>query len=335
MGNHGESIVTLLRSKITGTGSYLPEKIMTNNDLAKFVDTSDSWITERSGIKKRHYIADNQATSDMGVIAAQRAIQASGLDKNDIDMIICATTTPDLIFPATASIIQRKLGIDNHCPAFDIQAVCAGFIFALNTADKYIQAGEAKNILVIGAESLSRIIDFKDRTTCVLFGDGAGAFILSATEGQGNNDDTGILSTALHTKGALNDILKCAGGVGTFENQFGYLQMEGKEVFKAAVTYLTEVMFETLEKVGLTGQDIDFVVPHQANQRIMTATAKKIGVSDDAVISTIADHGNTSAASIPLAFDVAVRDGRIQKGHLVLVEAIGGGMSWGGALIRI
>ena len=327
--------MSIIRTKILGTGGYLPEQIVTNHDLEKIVDTSNEWIVQRSGIHERRKIADHQTTSDLGGAAALQAIESAGIDKNQIDMIICATTTPDLIFPSTASIIQRKLGIDNLCPAFDVQAVCAGFMFAMNIANQYIQTQSAKYILVVGAESLTRILDYSDRTSCVLFGDGAGAMILGGVSGTGDNQDTGILSSILHTNGTLTDILKCGGGAGTHNLPFGYLQMNGPEVFKTAVTYLGDVMHETLNAVGLTGQDLDFIVPHQANGRIMDATAKKINAPEGCLVSTIAYHGNTSAASIPLAFDVAVRDGRIQSGHLVLMEAIGGGISWGGCLVRM
>lgn len=323
------------RAKIIGTGSYLPQQVVTNFDLEKIVDTNDAWIKQRSGIVQRHRIADSQVTSDLGVEAALQAIHMAGITPHDIDMIICATTTPDLIFPSTASIIQRKLGITHHCAAFDVQAVCAGFMFALDIAEKYIQTQTAKTVLVIGAEALSRIIDYTDRTTCVLFGDGAGAMIVQAEQGQGTLDDTGILASKLHTNGHLTDILKCGGGVGTYQLPFGYLQMNGQEVFKTAVTYLSEVMQEVLDLAGITGKDLDYIVPHQANQRIMDATAKKINASEGCVISTIEMHGNTSAASIPLAFDTAYRDGRLKAGHLILMEAIGGGMSWGGCLVRL
>ncbi|MEM6602441.1 MAG: beta-ketoacyl-ACP synthase III [Pseudomonadota bacterium] len=317
------------RSKILGTGSYLPEKILTNADLEKIVETTDQWIVERSGIKKRHVIGDDQMTSDMAVAAAEKAIIESGLDRNQIDMILCATTTPDMVFPATAAIIQKKLNITNHCAAFDVQAVCAGFIFALSTADQYIRSGSAKNILIIGADAMTRLVDYTDRSTCVLFGDGAGAMILGVAD---EGDTSDILATRLHTDGHLNDILKCEGYVGAGQD-FGYLAMEGKDVFKTAVTYLTEVMQETLDIAGLHGSDLDYIVPHQANQRIMDATAKKVGAREGSVISTIADHGNSSAASIPLAFDVAVKDGRLKRGHKILMEAIGGGMSWGGCVL--
>lgn len=319
------------KSRIIGTGGYLPEQIVTNFDLEKIVDTTDEWIFQRSGIKQRHKIADNQVTSDLGVEASKKAIEMAGISVSEIDMIICATTTSDLIFPSTASVIQRKLGITHHCPAFDVQAVCAGFMFAMSIADKYIRLGEAKTILVIGAEALTRLLDYKDRTTCVLFGDGAGAMVVRADE----HPRKGILSTVLHTNGALAEILKCGGGVGTHNLPFGYLQMNGKEVFKTAVTYLSQVMQETLNKAGYNAEELDFIVPHQANMRIMQATAEKIGAGTEKLICTIEKHGNTSAASIPLAFDEAMRQRRFKEDNLILMEAIGGGMSWGGCLVRL
>lgn len=321
-----------LQVKIIGTGSYLPEKIVTNHELAQLVDTSDEWITERTGIKARHKIADHQTTSDLATQAARKAIAAASIDANDIDMIICATTTADLIFPSTASIIQQKLDIHNHCAAFDIQAVCAGFMFAMDMAYQYMLTKKAKTILVIGAEALTRLLDYSDRTTCVLFGDGAGAMVLQA---DATPQKTGILSTHIQTNGHLNHILKCKGGPGTHDLPFGYLTMEGKEVFRNAVQYLSQIMQEVIDIADLVPEDIDYIVPHQANQRIMDATAKKVGISPDKVISTIAHHGNTSAASIPLAFDEAVRKNIIQPGHTVLMEAIGGGMSWGGAIVKM
>ena len=324
-----------IRTILIGTGGYLPEKIVTNKDLEDIIDTSDAWIKERSGIESRHKIADNQTTSDMAYLAALRAIEDSGIDKNTIDMIICATVTPDRIFPSVASMVQHKLNIANLCPAFDVSAACAGFVYALSMADNFIKTGFVKTILVIGADAMTRLLDYTDRTTCVLFGDGAGAMIFTAQQGNGTKQDTGILATTLHTNGALGHILGCKGGAGTFGNPFGYLEMEGKEVFKTAITALSDVMYETLERAGIPSESVDYVVPHQANRRIMDATAKKIGITEDKVISTIAHHGNTSSASVPLAFDVAKKDGHIQKGHLVLMEAIGGGMAWGGCLLRV
>lgn len=323
------------QSVILGTGSYLPPKIVTNHDLEKIVDTSDAWITERSGIKQRHYVDDTLTTSDMAFYAAQKAIENAQIDKQSIDMIICATVTPDLTMPSVAVLVQQKLGITNYCAAFDISAACAGFVYALSIADQFLKTGQAKNILVIGADSMSRIIDFQDRSTCVLFGDGAGAFLLSSDPNHtANYPQSDILATNMHANGAQSDILCTSGGVGSINGQMGYLTMQGQEVFKTAVRSLTDVMKQTLEKAGVLPSELDYVVPHQANQRIMTATAQKIGISEDRVISYIAKHGNTSAASVPLAFDCAVQDGIIQRNQTILTEAIGAGMSWAGALVR-
>ncbi len=332
------------KSVILGTGSYLPAKIVTNFDLEKIVDTTDIWITERSGIKQRHYIGDTETTSDMAYYAARNAIETAGINSNDIDMILCATVTPDFLFPSVAALVQHKLGMTNDCAAFDISVACAGFVYALSIADQFLKTGNAKNILVIGADSMSRIVDFTDRTTCVLFGDGAGAFIISSDEKytapfKGTSDKSAdIMATVLKTNGGQGDILKtkggAVGGICNSHEHYGYLTMKGQEVFKVAVKNLSDIMTQTLEKGNLPPHELDYVVPHQANQRIMTATAQKIGVSDDRVISYIAKHGNTSAASVPLAFDCAVRDGTLRRGHTILMEAIGGGMSWAGALIR-
>lgn len=328
------------QSVVLGTGSYLPSKIVTNFDLEKMIDTTDEWITERTGIKQRHYVIDTESTSDLAFYAAQNAIKASGIDKNDIDMIICATITPDLIFPSVATLVQQKLEIVNQCSAFDISAACAGFVYGLSIVDQFLKTGNAKTILVIGADSMSRIIDFTDRTTCVLFGDGAGAFIISSDEKyikplKGTSEKpVDIMATILQADGRQVDILKAQGGAGSLRCQTGYLTMKGQEVFKVAVKNLSDIMAKTLEKGGLHSSELDYIVPHQANQRIMTATAQKLGVSEDKVISYVAHHGNTSAASIPLAFDCAVRDGILKRGHTILMEAIGGGMTWAGALIR-
>lgn len=325
---------------ILGTGSYLPDNIVTNFDLEKKVDTTDAWITERSGIKQRHYIDASQTTSDMAFYAAQNAIDVSNIDKNDIDMIICATVTPDFVFPSVASLVQHKLGITNECAAFDISAACAGFVHGLSVAEQFLKTGNAKTILVIGADAMSRIVDFSDRTTCVLFGDGAGAFILSNDEKYisplkgTQTEPTDILATLMHANGSLTDILKVTGGAGNPHNKSGFLTMKGQDVFKVAVKNLSDIMAKTLHKGNLSAEKLDYIVPHQANQRIMTATAVKIGLSEDRVISYIAKHGNTSAASVPLAFDCAVRDGILKRGQTILMEAIGGGMTWAGALIR-
>lgn len=327
--------MTLKKTIITGTGSYLPERIVTNFDFEqKDIGTTDAWITERTGIKQRHFIDENQNTSDMAYHAAQKAIDDAGLKPHDIDLIICATITPDFVFPSVATIVQKKLGITNNCPAFDVSAACAGFVYALSVADSFIQCGNAKNILIIGADAMSRIVDQDDRTTCVLFGDGAGAFILSGISSQENHKQQGILATMLEANGHQLDILCSTGGAGNHLAKFGYLTMKGQDVFKVAVKNLSEIMTSTLEKAGLKPHDIDYIVPHQANQRIMDATAVKVGIDTNKVISYIAYHGNTSAASIPLAFDRAVKDAVIQRGHVVLVEAIGGGMTWGGAVFR-
>jgi 3-oxoacyl-[acyl-carrier-protein] synthase-3 len=305
-------------SKIIGTGSYLPEKVLTNFDLEKLVDTSNDWIVSRSGIHERHIAADNELCSDLALQASLRAIDAAGIRADDIDLLIVATTTPDQVFPSTACILQDKLGIKNRGPAFDMQAVCGGFVYALNTADLYIRGGQAKTALVIGAETFSRILNWEDRTTSVLFGDGAGAVILQASE------TPGIIAGKLHADGRHRGMLKAD----------PLVSMDGQAVFKFAVKVLSEVVEEVLEENHLSGSDINWLVPHQANIRIMEATAKKLGLSLDKVIVTVAKHGNTSAASIPLALDAAVRDGRIQSGQNILLEAVGGGFTWGAVLIR-
>jgi len=319
-------------SKIAGTGGYLPEKVLTNFDLEKMVDTTDQWIVERTGIHQRHIAADGQTTSDLAFIAAKRAIEVAGVSNNDIDLIIVATTTPDRIFPSTACLLQEKLRI-NGCPAFDVQAVCTGFVYALSIADKFIKTGAAKCALVVGAETLSRIIDWKDRGTCVLFGDGAGAMVLKASE------EPGILSTHLHADGQYKELLTVNGGVSEnvelFREGGAFVQMKGNEVFKTAVNTLGSIVDETLSANNLKKTDIDWLVPHQANIRIIAATAKKLRMSMDSVVTTVGQHGNTSAASIPLAFDVAVRDGRIQSGETVLMEAFGGGFTWGSVLLKL
>ncbi len=318
-----------MHSKIIGTGSYLPAKTLTNFDLEKFVDTTDEWIVSRSGIHERHIAADDEVTSDLALQASLRAIEAAGIAATDIDLIIVATTCPDKIFPSTACILQHKLGIQNGGAAFDMQAVCGGFVYALNTADLYIRAGQAKTVLVVGAEIMSRMLDWKDRTTCVLFGDGAGAVILQAT------DVPGILAGRLHSDGRHHSLLRVDGSISNGEVQGDpFIRMEGQAVFKFAVTVLSRVVEEVLNEAGLTGSDIDWLVPHQANIRIIDATAKKLGLSLDNVVVTVANHGNTSSASIPLALDAAVRDGRIKSGPHVLLEAIGGGFTWGAVLLK-
>lgn len=318
----------MIYSRITGTGSYLPHKILSNNDLEKMVDTNDQWIQERTGIKKRHIIAENETTTDLAFNAAVKAIEAAGIENREIDLIIIATTTPTRIFPSTASLVQERLGISG-CPAFDIQAVCTGFIYALTVADKFIKSGSAKNALVIGAESLSRIVDWSDRNTCVLFGDGAGAVVLQASE------ETGILSTHIHSDGKYNGLLSVPTGPGSMDTDAKpYIEMQGNDVFKIAVRTLSSIADETLSANNLSKKDIDWLIPHQANIRIIAATAKKLGMSMDQVVVTVDEHGNTSAASIPLALDVAVRDGRIQRGETLLLEAFGGGFTWGSVLLN-
>jgi len=316
-------------SRIIGTGSYLPAKTVTNYDLEKLVETSHDWIVSRSGIHERHFAADNELTSDLALQASLKAIEAAGIQANDIDLIIVATTTPDQIFPSTACILQDKLGITSGGPAFDMQAVCGGFVYAMNTADMYIKAGQAKTVLVVGAEVLSRILDKTDRTTFVLFGDGAGAVVMQASE------TAGIIAATLHADGSQRGMLKAEGNIRNGQIQGDpFIKMDGQAVFKFAVNMLSRVVEELLEENQLPDTIIDWLVPHQANIRIMEATAKKLGLSMDNVVVTVAKHGNTSAASIPLALDVAVRDGRIQPGQHILLEAIGGGFTWGAILIK-
>ncbi len=316
-------------SRVIGTGSYLPSKVLTNFDLEKIVETSHDWIVSRSGIHERHIAADDELTSDLALQASLRAIEAASIGVDEIDLVIVATTSPDQIFPSTACILQDKLGIKNRCAAFDMQAVCGGFVYAMNTADLYIRGGQAKTALVVGAEVLSRILDWNDRTTCVLFGDGAGAVVLQASE------TPGIVASKLHADGRHRGMLKAEGNIRNGEVQGDpFVKMDGQAVFKFAVKVLSEVVEEVLEENNLKGSDIDWLVPHQANIRIMEATARKLGLSMDNVIVTVANHGNTSAASIPLALDVAVRDGRIKPGQNILLEAVGGGFTWGAVLIK-
>lgn len=317
----------MIYSRIAGTGSYLPEKVLSNKDLEKIVDTSDEWIRDRTGITKRHIVADNETTTDLAYAASIKAIEAAGIANQDIDLIIVATTTPTRIFPSTAALLQEKLNV-RGCPAFDIQAVCTGFVYALTVADKFIQSGSAKNVLVVGAEALSRILDWTDRNTCVLFGDGAGAVILQASE------SPGIISTHIHCDGSYNHLLHVPTGPGSvLSEEASYIEMQGNEVFKIAVNTLSQIVDETLTANQLDKQDIDWLIPHQANIRIIAATARKLNMSMDRVVVTVQDHGNTSAASIPLALDVAVRDGRVKRGETMLLEAFGGGFTWGSALI--
>ena len=321
----------MINSKITGTGGYLPEKVVTNADLEKIVDTTDEWITSRTGIKKRHLVVDGETTCDLAEKAALNAMEAAGITKDDIDLIIVATTTPDRVFPSTACLLQDRLDI-HGCTAFDVQAVCTGFVYALGIADKFIKSGTHKTALVIGAETMSRTVDWNDRTTCVLFGDGAGAVILEAS------DEPGILSTHLHADGKYKDLLTIPAGVSEnpalFQSGEAYMQMKGNEVFKMAVNTLGRIVDETLAANNMEKSDIDWLVPHQANIRIINATAKKLGMSMDHVVVTVHEHGNTSAASVPLALNEAVRDGRIKRGETILLEAFGGGFTWGSALIK-
>jgi 3-oxoacyl-[acyl-carrier-protein] synthase-3 len=305
-------------SRIIGTGSYLPARVLTNYDLEKMVETSHDWIFSRSGIAERRFAADDEMTSDLALQASRKAIEAAGISADEIDLIIVATTTPDMPFPSTACILQDKLGIKNGGAAFDMQAVCGGFVYALNTADLYIRGGQAKTALVVGAEVFSRLLDWNDRTTCVLFGDGAGAVVLRAS------DAPGIVAAKLHADGVHRHMLKSD----------PLVSMDGKAVFKFAVKVLSEVVEEVLEAQKMAGSEIDWLVPHQANIRIIEATAKKLGLEMDNVVVTVAKHGNTSAASIPLALDVAVRDGRIKPGQNILLEAVGGGFTWGAILIK-
>ncbi|MBN2970641.1 ketoacyl-ACP synthase III [Roseomonas aeriglobus] len=317
-----------LRSVILGTGSALPTRRVSNAELAQEVDTSDEWIVERTGIRFRHLAGPDETTATLGTDAAKAAIAASGLTAQDIDLIVLATATPDQTFPATATKVQAALGIDD-CVAFDVAAVCSGFLYAVQVADSMIRAGVHRHALVIGAETFSRILDWEDRTTCVLFGDGAGAMVLGAEEGS----DRGILSTKLHADGRHNQLLYVDGGPST-TGTVGKLRMKGREVFRHAVVNLASVMGESLATAGLTAQDVDWVVPHQANARILDATAKKLGLAPEKVVVTVDQHANTSAASVPLALDTAVRDGRIKRGDLIVLEAMGGGFTWGAAVVR-
>jgi 3-oxoacyl-[acyl-carrier-protein] synthase-3 len=320
-----------IRAVVKGVGHYLPERVVPNADLETLVETTDEWIRTRSGIERRHYAAEGQTTSDLGTRAAQAALADAGLTADDIDAIILATSTADLTFPSAATMIQGNLGMTRGF-AFDVQAVCAGFVFALTNANALIVTGQAKRVLVIGAETFSRLMDWKDRSTCVLFGDGAGALVLEAAEGDGTTADRGVLATDLNSDGRFRDLLYVDGGTST--GVTGHLRMEGKEVFRHAVEKLAQTAHAALEKVGLSGGDVDWIVPHQANIRIIEATAKRMQVPMDHVVVTVQDHGNTSAASIPLALSVGKARGQIKQGDLLVTEAIGGGLAWGAVVLR-
>lgn len=320
------------RSVIRGVGAYLPKRIMTNDDFARIIDTSDEWITQRSGIRQRHFAADGELTSDLGIAAAKQVLVRSGIAAEDIDLIICATATPDRTFPATAVRIQSGLGITGGA-AFDVQAVCSGFVYALTIADNFLKTGQFKRAIVVGAETFSRILDFTDRTTCVLFGDGAGAIVLEAQPQKGTRDDRGILATRIRSDGRYEDLLYVDGGPGSTKT-VGHLRMNGREVFRHAVQKISGVIEETLVETGYAAEEIDLFVPHQANQRILDGIAKRLAVDPKKIMSTLAKHGNTSAASIPLALNQAFEEHRLKEGSLVLMEAMGGGFTWGAALAR-
>jgi 3-oxoacyl-[acyl-carrier-protein] synthase-3 len=323
----------MYRSIVTGVGGYLPSRIVTNADLAKVVDTSDEWIVERTGIRSRRKAGEDEPTSDLAVAACQRALTAAGRTPADIDLIVCATTTPDLTFPAAAAIIQRKLGAPVGI-AFDVQAVCSGFVFALATADNFLARGMAQRALVIGAECMTRLMDWSDRGTCVLFGDGAGAVVLERGEGAGETSDRGVLSTVLRTDGTKQDLLFVDGGPST-TGHVGKLRMQGNQVFRHAVVNIAEAVTAAAAEAGVALSDIDWFIPHQANQRILDGLAKRLGIDETRVISTVERHANTSAASIPLALAEGVEDGRIRPGQLLLFEAMGGGLTWGASVVRL
>jgi 3-oxoacyl-[acyl-carrier-protein] synthase III len=324
--------VSVLRTVVKGCGGYLPKRVLTNEDLAKVVDTTDEWISTRTGIKERRIAAKGELTSTMGTAAARAALAIAGIDPKDIDLIVLATSTPDQTFPATAVTIQADLGITQGA-AFDVQAVCSGFVFALTTADNYLKSGEFRRALVIGSEAFSRILDWDDRGTCVLFGDGAGAIVVEAEMQNGSTADRGVLASCLRSDGRYRDKLYVDGGPST-TGTVGYVRMDGPEVFRHAVTKISEVIDATLQKAGYAASDIDWFVPHQANKRILDGAARKLGLAPERIVITVDKHANTSAASIPLALDAACRDGRIKKGDLVLMEAMGGGFTWGAVLVR-
>lgn len=324
--------MAVIRSVIRSVGAYLPKRVMTNEDMSEFVDTTDAWITERTGIKSRHIVAEGEFTSDLGIAAAKQALVRAGIDPIDIDLVICATATPDRTFPATAVKIQAALGVTKGA-AFDIQAVCSGFVFALTTADNFLKTGQFQRALVIGAESFSRILDWSDRSTCVLFGDGAGAVVLEAQPQTGGSSDRGILATRIRSDGRYEDLLYVDGGPGSSKT-VGHLRMNGREVFRHAVQKISGVIEETLLQSGYAASDIDLFVPHQANKRILDGIAKKLGISPEKIVVTLQHHGNTSAASIPMALNQAFEAHRVKEGSLILMEAMGGGLTWGAALAR-
>jgi 3-oxoacyl-[acyl-carrier-protein] synthase-3 len=326
-------VIQVLRSVVTGVGGYLPDEIVTNDDLAKVVETSDAWIRERTGIRQRHRAAPDQAVSDLATAAARRALAAAGRTPAEVDLIVVATTTPDLTFPATATIVQRKLG----CPvgvAFDIQAVCSGFVYALSVADGFVARGRARCALVIGAETMTRLMDWTDRGTCVLFGDGAGAVVMEPEAGEGTVADRGLLGFALRADGTKQDLLYVDGGVST-NGRIGHLRMQGNQVFRHAVVNISEAITAAAADAGIAVDDVDWFIPHQANLRILEGVARRLGIDPEKVITTVTDHANTSAASIPLAMAQAVQDGRIRPGQLLLLEAMGGGLTWGACVLRL
>ena len=320
------------RSVVSASGAYLPERILTNDELATRIDTSDDWIIQRTGIRSRHIAADGEKTSDLAIAAAVDALGSAAIDPSEVDMIIVATATPDETFPATATAVQEGLGMIKGA-AFDLQAVCSGFVYAINVADNFIRLSQADTVLVIGAETFSRIVNWEDRGTCVLFGDGAGAVVLKAMEGKGNSSDRGILSSCLHSDGRYHDLLYVDGGPSSTQT-VGHLRMEGPEVFKHAVKNLSSVIGEALEAASIESDKVDWLVPHQANKRIISSTARKLKVSEDKIVMTVDHHANTSAASIPLALNEAVKDGRIKRGHVIVMEAMGAGFTWGASVVR-
>ena len=321
-----------LRAVVTGHGAYLPARVVTNHELARRVDTSHEWIVQRTGIHQRHLAGEGEKTSDLAAAAAQAAIDGAGLAAEDVDLIVLATATPDETFPSTATVVQAALGM-NRGAAFDVHAVCSGFVYAVNLADNFIRLGQAGNVLVIGAETFSRILDWNDRSTCVLFGDGAGALVFSASEGNGDSGDRGVLSNCLHSDGRLHDLLYVDGGPSSTQT-VGHLRMDGREVFRHAVKNLSEVIDEALVAAGLDHDDVDWLVPHQANRRIIATTARRLKLAEENIVVTIDRHANTSAASVPLALNEAASDGRIERGDVVVLEAMGGGFTWGASVLR-